>query len=322
MQRFWIHEWGEIDKITRKREADEIKAFLSKTEDVYRAPYARVPQRVPRSSIIVGSTNRDDFLKDVTGNRRFLVISLNHPIDISRVRKERDRLWAAAVAAYRAGENWHWSRDEINEIDKRASDYMQRDPWENPIERYLETHGNEVTSEQVLDHCLGLELSRRDAPSQRRVADILKGLGWKRRQRKVSGKNVRTWVRPEPQLDPGPTVGLAAKSHSGTAERYTGKGLQELSHWSRPFSTNGPPGIDIEGLPPRPLKFGDILAEPNRRLKYIGPEKGVDLRTRSEVLYFKSPNSSGRVCCRFEDGSITTWLWPKHLAFAEEATRA
>ena len=128
LHRYWIHEWGEIEKVTRKREADEIKSFISKTEDDVRPPYGRAAQRLPRSCILTGTTNRREILRDPTGNRRFLIISIDRHIDIELVQAERDRLWAAAIAAYRAGETWHWQSKEVETVNERASDYLQQDP--------------------------------------------------------------------------------------------------------------------------------------------------------------------------------------------------
>jgi predicted P-loop ATPase len=109
LHRSWIMEWAEIDHIVGKQHAGEIKSFLSQSTDLFRVPYGKAAETFPRRGIIVGSTNRDSgFLVDDTGNRRFWVVpvtcTLESPIDVPNLMIERDSIWAAAMAAYRAGE--------------------------------------------------------------------------------------------------------------------------------------------------------------------------------------------------------------------------
>jgi len=65
-----------------------------------------------RRGVIVGSTNKEEFLNDPTGDRRFWVIEVNQPINYEKVTEDRDRLWAAAVNAYKNGAEWWLSAEE------------------------------------------------------------------------------------------------------------------------------------------------------------------------------------------------------------------
>ena len=104
LHRSWIMEWAELDHITNKRHAGQVKAFLSQSTDMFRVPYGKSTEAFPRRGIIVGSTNRTDgFLVDDTGNRRFWVIPVKathkNPIDVDGLMKEVDAIWASAVHA-------------------------------------------------------------------------------------------------------------------------------------------------------------------------------------------------------------------------------
>ncbi len=70
LQAGWIFEIGELSAM-KKSEVDEVKAFLSKTEDRYRVAYDRQVSEFPRKCVFFGTTNTRDFLRDETGNRRF-----------------------------------------------------------------------------------------------------------------------------------------------------------------------------------------------------------------------------------------------------------
>ena len=70
----WICEVGELLAMTRVKEAEAVKSYITRQEDTYRAPYDRHPKIKPRRCIFIGTTNNAQFLSDKTGNRRFYPI--------------------------------------------------------------------------------------------------------------------------------------------------------------------------------------------------------------------------------------------------------
>ena len=93
----WIMEWAELEAITNKKMAGDIKSFLSQSTDVYRVPYGKVAEKFKRRGIIVGTSNKTDgFLVDETGNRRFWCIktsrSILDPIDCEGLLEQRDAI--------------------------------------------------------------------------------------------------------------------------------------------------------------------------------------------------------------------------------------
>lgn len=103
----WIIEAGEMAGYTRAEE-NASKQFLSRQVDVFRQAYGRRTQEYPRRCVFFGSSNQYEFLKDITGNRRFW------PIDIEAQKAtknvyvnlpgEVDQIWAEAVVRYKNGE--------------------------------------------------------------------------------------------------------------------------------------------------------------------------------------------------------------------------
>lgn len=69
----WIAELGELDS-TLKREQSSLKAFITKTKDTYRRPYARAATDTPRRMSFCATVNPSEFLNDETGSRRWWVI--------------------------------------------------------------------------------------------------------------------------------------------------------------------------------------------------------------------------------------------------------
>jgi len=123
LQGCWVYEDAELASGTRAKEESK-KAFLSSATDKYRPPYARDNVTVPRTCVIVGSTNEADFLKDRTGSRRYWVVECPriegiNPFDPKQpsanyawILQHRDQLLAEAFHLYSKGEKWWLSNEE------------------------------------------------------------------------------------------------------------------------------------------------------------------------------------------------------------------
>ena len=103
LHRVFITELAELENITGKRSTGALKNHITTRNDLCRVPYGRSYERLKRRSIMVASVNGDEFLRDHTGDRRFWVIDLGrHVIDTQRLSLDRDLIWKAAIAQYRA----------------------------------------------------------------------------------------------------------------------------------------------------------------------------------------------------------------------------
>ena len=125
--KFWIIEWQELETFLGRRETSLVKSILSTQEDHLRKPYGRSDEKMVRHFSIWGSTNKDEFLSDTTGNRRYWIIHINKYIDLEYARLNRDKLWAAVKAAYLSGEKWWFDRKEESEIEHKTFQYTIKD---------------------------------------------------------------------------------------------------------------------------------------------------------------------------------------------------
>jgi predicted P-loop ATPase len=141
LQGHWIIEMGEM-AATKKAELEQIKQFMSKQTDSYRAAYARRTQEHPRQCAFFGTTNDNEFMRDSTGGRRFW------PVVVTEKGKELgglltdeivDQIWAEAVMRYEAGEQWYLSERVEKMARKVQEEHTEMNGKQGLIENFLDT---------------------------------------------------------------------------------------------------------------------------------------------------------------------------------------
>jgi hypothetical protein len=251
----WFLEAAELEQITSKRAAGELKNFLSTAVDCFRVPYGRTVQRRPRPSILVGTSNRSDFLTDETGSRRFWIIPVTAPeIDVEGVRAIRDRIWKSAVLAYRAGERWWLDKADAAASEMENQAFTASHPWEAPVAAWLEAQG--TTPFSTID-CLtraGLRdkamVSRRDEMA---LATVLAGLGWNQERVRQGSKRLRLWVQaqPGPTWPDRPNLKTARLGHESPCDY---RGSQGLAQPAQPKNKPLPEAVPVGGAGPEHSK--------------------------------------------------------------------
>ena len=136
---------------------------------------------------------------DETGNRRFWVIpvtcTISSPIDVPNLILERDAIWSAAVAAYKAGESNELAIEHQTAVEAENISYLIDSPWRAPIEAWLAAPSNKgkpITSETLLNEAIAKPVERQTRSDQMQVASILRDLGLKKRRTTIHG--VQKWV--------------------------------------------------------------------------------------------------------------------------------
>jgi hypothetical protein len=201
----WIYEWGEIENVTSRKEAAEIKMFVTSPRDTFRQPYGKAIIRHPRSSVIVGSTNQDQFLNDPTGSRRYHVVRVLAPVDAGPqglLATWRDQLWAEAKEAFLGGYQWFLSASEDAAREADADEYVIEDALQSEIATWLRSgsaqslvlRGGYLTVGEVLTGALRLDAGKWDKGIQTRVGIILRRLGWRKHRVTPQGETARLWV--------------------------------------------------------------------------------------------------------------------------------
>lgn len=192
----WFVEWAELEAVFRRKDVSAVKAFITTQSDQIRPPYGRVVKEFPRPSVIVGTTNFDEFLADPTGNRRFWVVPIQaEAIPLDELVSERDRIWAAATHAFLRGEAWTLPEEMKQAASDAGREYELSDPWETPVLNFVEGL-DRVSIEDILTQALSIDIDRQDRAAQMRVANLLKGNGWTTKRVVVHARRRRFWYSP------------------------------------------------------------------------------------------------------------------------------
>lgn len=141
LQNAWIVEIGEMGAYSRS-DVKVIKGFLSRTEDQYRAAYARKTEKHPRRCVFFGTSNDDQYLKDPTGGRRFWPIDCGlqerTKLVFRDLDNEIDQIWAEAVMRWRMGEPLILPNDLEQEAKQQQELHAEADPWEGIVSEFVE----------------------------------------------------------------------------------------------------------------------------------------------------------------------------------------
>jgi predicted P-loop ATPase len=188
----WLIEVAEMHSFN-KAEATHLKSFITRKTERYRPPYKMYEIDEPRQCLFIGTTNKEMYLKDETGGRRFWpfkAISIN----LARLKSIRDALLAEAVAAFKAGEQW-WPdpKFEAEVIKPQQESRYDGDAWEEPIGRFLEGRTDSVSLLQIAAGCLNYAdgnslfatpnatpINRLGTGDQRRILKVLEVLEWRK----------------------------------------------------------------------------------------------------------------------------------------------
>lgn len=120
----------------------ETKAFISKTSLRFRKPYMKRTEEFAKNFVLARTTNQKEYLKDKTGERRFLPVLANmekqkkHPMEIEP--ETIEQIWGEAVTIYRAGADLMFDKETEEQLEIYRETFMYRDEVELQVLEYLE----------------------------------------------------------------------------------------------------------------------------------------------------------------------------------------
>ncbi len=167
---FWALCYDELESNINKRTIDKVKSFITTTHDAWRRYYTtREFEKVLRTFVLCGTTNKDRFLVDNTGERRFWIVKIHKEIDRDWVAQNRDRLFAESYHLFKEGFQWWLTKDEQRESNLLNQDYKSNDTLVEIIKDYVECKTQNNEPFRLKDLCYDLNLK----PTRNDIIDIL-----------------------------------------------------------------------------------------------------------------------------------------------------
>ena len=194
--------------------SEAIKDFISATKDDWVPKYREFATSVKRRFVLVGTTDKTEFLGDDAGNeRRWLPLAVGFlgAVDVDGVSEVLEQLWAEGAERFMVG-GVEW--EEAQRLAPVEHDkYGMEDSWSEMLAEWMETACSEelstgevegktmtwkafgFTSREALAFGVGLSVRDINRGAEMRVSKVLSKMGLEkvRGNRREGGTPLRTW---------------------------------------------------------------------------------------------------------------------------------
>jgi hypothetical protein len=233
----WGAEIAELDGLPRT-DIEKVKAFASRRIDRARPAYGRrAVVNQPRTAVCFATSNKDDYLRDDTGNRRFWPLRTGE-IDLDALRRDRDQLWAEAAHYEKLGASIVLPKELWAAAAEQQEARREPDPWEDalasaiakatpcPVNGGIE---HRVFTDTLFNH-LSIPPKDRADYMAKRIASCMRRMGWSKADKpiRIAGNQGRGFVRFEAasipiqgQLPATPTAAVQQPAPTAAIQQFT-----------------------------------------------------------------------------------------------------
>lgn len=184
---------------------EELKKFVTLQMFEYRKPYGHTAERFPKNFVMARTTNELYYLKDKTGERRFLPIHVSkaaqkfHPVtDLTA--EYVQQLWGQVVSEYRKNQSFYLPEEAEAVLNEQRENFMYTDEVEDQIEMLLESTFKDrhfITASEIALQMNGTA----DLTTNRKLANqianvMINRFGWRKgRGYPPNGKQMRGYIK-------------------------------------------------------------------------------------------------------------------------------
>lgn len=184
---------GELSELRglATRDLESIKSFITRKHEKWVPKYKEFANTYPRRLILIGTTNKREFLADETGERRFLPVDVQHARP-EAIQRDRSQLWAEARELYDTI-GIAWQRAEaLGRI--AVKEYKVSDAWDDSVAMWCAAHADcGFTTTDVATGALGIDVKHVNRGVEMRISKILNGIGYTKKRVKSNGVFGRLW---------------------------------------------------------------------------------------------------------------------------------
>ena len=180
------------------REMNIVKSLLTSTDVNERAAYGRLKERRVRLASFCASTNKREFLTDITGNRRWLPFEVESIQNPFHTIIPYERLYAQAKALVEEGIFSYWfDMEEIKVLEAHNEEFRAQENEEQllPIlfDVPAEGKGEFMTTAEISERLVSHGGIKKPM-STKQLGVIMGKKGFQKAQVRISGTCVRGWM--------------------------------------------------------------------------------------------------------------------------------
>ena len=181
-----------------------LKKFITLQEFEYRKPYGHQAERFAKNFVMARTTNELYYLKDKTGERRFL------PLHVSKARQKHHpvtdltddyvkQCWGEAMQLYKDGFSFALTNEQEEELDEHRQNFMYTDELEDKIDEALNNQFKDqdfITNEALsLAVAPGIDLVKNRKIGNQISNIMVNRFGFRKKSKKFNGKAKRGYAR-------------------------------------------------------------------------------------------------------------------------------
>ncbi len=181
-----------------------LKKFITLQEFEYRKPYGHQAERFAKNFVMARTTNELYYLKDKTGERRFL------PLHVSKARQKHHpvtdltddyvkQCWGEAMQLYKDGFSFALTNEQEEELDEHRQNFMYTDELEDKIDEALNNQFKDqdfITNEALsLAVAPGIDLVKNRKIGNQISNIMVNRFGFRKKSKKFNGEAKRGYVR-------------------------------------------------------------------------------------------------------------------------------
>ena len=182
-----------------------LKKFVTLQEFEYRKPYGHQAERFPKGFVLARTTNNLYYLKDKTGERRFLPLLVDKDRQLANPVKDLTpeyvkQAWGEAVHIFKSGDySFDLTSEQQEMLDEHRQTFMYTDDLEDAIADALDNDWADkdfLSSETIgLKVVPGADLARNRKLSNQIANIMINRFGWRKGRKKVNGKTQRGYIK-------------------------------------------------------------------------------------------------------------------------------
>lgn len=214
-----VAEIGELRGLHTK-ELESIKAWITKRYEDWTPKFREFNTTFPRRLVFFGTTNKQEFLADETGNRRWLPLKVGQ-VDVAAIKRDRLQLWAEGRELFATlGVDFHEAEQLSGVVH---AEHMMHDSWETVVRNWLD-ETDVLTGEsmrtrdflpthEILSKALNFEPKSIKRFDEMRIGNVMRALGYRKDRKIVRGRRESGFMPDLPDLcQTSAVVGQAVES--------------------------------------------------------------------------------------------------------------